>query len=58
LEPVEESLPEENGLASAEDDEDGSSDAENNGACSPFPRNKHKKSGRCLFVWLMCQALG
>jgi replication factor C subunit 1 len=35
LEPVEESLPEENG-ASAEDDEDDSSDTENNGACS-FP---------------------
>jgi len=31
LEPVEESLPEENGLASAEDDEDDSSDTENNG---------------------------
>lgn len=33
LEPVEESLPEEN-VASAEDDEDDSSDTENNGACS------------------------
>lgn len=35
LEPVEESLPEENGLASAEDDEDGSSDAENNDELVP-----------------------
>ncbi|PWZ40681.1 Replication factor C subunit 1 [Zea mays] len=35
LEPVEESLPEENGLASAEDDEDGSSDADNNDELVP-----------------------
>uniref|UniRef100_A0A0D9XTE1 Replication factor C subunit 1 n=1 Tax=Leersia perrieri TaxID=77586 RepID=A0A0D9XTE1_9ORYZ len=35
LEPVEESLPEENGLASAEGDEDDSSDAENNDELLP-----------------------
>jgi len=36
LEPVEESLPDENGVASAEAGEEDSSDAENNGECS-FP---------------------
>ena len=36
LEPVGESLPDENGVASAEADEEDSSDAENNGECS-FP---------------------
>jgi replication factor C subunit 1 len=49
LEPLEESLPDENGIASTEADEEDSSDTENNGMCS-FPTIKQKKQTKGMFV--------
>jgi replication factor C subunit 1 len=48
LEPVEESLPDENGAASAEADEEDSSDTENNGECY-FPIRQNQINA-CFFL--------